>query len=234
MQPTPPAWRPPNPQPSHPTMPPPSARPKRSNRLRMGLGIAVISVLVLGGGVVIAVHEQQQQVAAQKHRAEVERKKAVQQQKEAEQREAERAEAQRVYNTVAAEIEPLMTALTEVDARLNVGLNYADYGEMIGDVAVAYAGVDIDVLVEFGGLEVGAKLEAAYNTYNDAAQLWNDNLLDYASIETRMQKKWTAARADLDEAAALLEELEPAAEDDPDPPDSGAPESDDTAPGGKA
>lgn len=175
----------------------------------------------------VVLHEHQEQVAAQKHRAEVARKKAEQQR-------AERAEAQRVYDTVSAEIEPLMTALTEVDARLNVGLNYADYTAMIGDVAVAYAGMDVDVLVELGGLEVGAKLETAYNKYNEAAQLWGDNLLDYDSIEARMQDKWMAAASDLDEAAALLDELEPAAEDGTDPTDSGAPETDHETSEGKA
>ncbi|MBC7276678.1 hypothetical protein [Nocardioides sp.] len=184
------------------------------------------ALLVVGGGATVAgvvIHEHQEQVALQKHRSDVERKKAEQQR-------AEQAEAQRTYDTVAAEIEPLMAALTEVDARLNVGLNYADYTAMIGDVAVAYAGMDVDVLVEFGGLEVGAKLEDAYNKYNKAAQLWNDNFLDYTSIETRMQNKWTAARADLDEATALLDELKPIDEDgSADPPDSGAPETDGNA-----
>lgn len=139
-----------------------------------------------------------------------------------------------MYDTVSAEIEPLMIALTEVDARLNVGLNYADYTALIGDVAVAYAGMDVDVLVEFDGLEVGAKLESAYNTYNKAAQLWSDNLLDYASIEARMQDKWMAAAADLNEAVALLDELEPVANDGTDPTDSGAPETDDDTSDGKA
>ena len=119
-----------------------------------------------------------------------------------------------------------MTALTEVDARLNVGLNYADYTALIGDVAVAYASMDVDVLVEFDGLEVGAKLESAYNKYNEAAQLWGDNLLDYASIKNRMQKKWMAASGDLDEAAALLDELEPAADEGTGPSVSGAPKAD--------
>lgn len=231
MQPTPPDWRPPNYQPPFPTTPPPPPRrPKHRHRLAIGLGIALTAVLVLGGGATVAgvvLHEHQEQVAAQKHRAEVKRKRA-------EQQKAERAEAQRAYDTVSAEIEPLMTALTEVDARLNVGLNYADYTALIGDIAVAYAGMDVDVLVEFDGLEVGAKLESAYNTYNEAAQLWGDNLLDYDSIEARMQDKWIAASKDLDDAAALLDELEPADDEGTDPSLSGAPDTHDDPSDGKA
>lgn len=216
MQNTPPDWQPPGSGPSHPTAPPPPVPSKRSKRLGIGLGIAAAAVLVVGGGVTavgFVAYEHQAQVAAEKHRSEVKQKKAKQQEaerKRAEQQEADQAEAQSAYDGVAAETEPLMSALTEVDARLNVGLNYADYAAMIGDVAVAYAGMDIDVLVEFGGLEVGAKLEDAYNKYNRAAQLWNDNLLDYDSIESRMQDKWIAARSDLEEAKNLLDELEPA------------------------
>lgn len=220
MQTTPPAGPPPGPP---PTSPPPPSRTDRRRRRRVGLVIAAAAILVLGGGAsvgAVVLHEHREQVAAEKHRAEVKQKKAEQEaaDREEEQRQAAaRAEAQKDFDDLSAELEPLMSALTEVDARLNVGLDYGDYTAMIGDVAVAYAGMDIDRLVDLGGLDVGAKLESTYNKYNRAAQLWGDNLLDYDAVEPRMQDKWRSARTDLDKAKTMLADLEPSNDTDTGP-----------------
>ncbi len=71
--------------------------------------------------------------------------------------------------------QPLLTALRELDSRLDIGLNYSEYNERVGDVKVVY-----DQAVgqgEGGGFDcvssVGLPLENALQQYARASQSWS-------------------------------------------------------------
>jgi hypothetical protein len=106
----------------------------------------------------------------------------------------------------------LVDALDELDARLDVGLNFSDYSERVGDVSVAYNRVDFEAVGGYGSscLATAILLEEAFNKYIGAKNRWNDCITDpdctNESIERGQQADWEDASEKLDEARATFPE----------------------------
>jgi hypothetical protein len=87
-------------------------------------------------------------------------------------------------------------ALTELDSRLSVGLNFENYGTLVGTARVAYDRVPFSTMSS-DCLAVGADAEAALNDYVDANNIWNDCIQAPSctndSIKAKLQAKWADA-----------------------------------------
>lgn len=106
----------------------------------------------------------------------------------------------------AAELEDFRDALDEMDGRLDVGLNYADYGERLGDISVALNRTDVEGVSEFGlaCVEVALLLNEAFLAYIDAHDTWRDCFdrtgCSNDDIRSELQASWATASEKLDEA----------------------------------
>lgn len=104
---------------------------------------------------------------------------------------------------------PFLDALQEIDSRLNVGLQYAEYGEKLGDARVKYDRIDSEGLSPTCLRSVGTKLENAYNRYLEALHIWERCIDDYgcdfkSDAQPKLRDKWTAAGDELSEAQTAL------------------------------
>jgi hypothetical protein len=109
------------------------------------------------------------------------------------------------------QLEPLVEALSELDSRLTVGLNYERYSESVSDNQVSYDRVPFDELGPECVTEVGIPLEKALNAYVKAYNIWNNCFEDIDcsndSIKRRLQKHWARATGQIARAEQNLETL---------------------------
>lgn len=113
-----------------------------------------------------------------------------------------------------ASAEDLVDAASELQSRLNVGLNYSDYVDKVADVRVAYDRIDFDE-AEAGDLEciqeVGLRLERAMNEYSAAARSWGTCVESYSCDEDdntrRLQSRWDKAGQQIGAAETGLDNL---------------------------
>ena len=128
-------------------------------------------------------------------------------------------EAEEKASTCRQEMGDLVDALGELDSRLNVGLNYDEYTDHVGDLRVEYDRVD------FGGSDpeqldcltaVGLPAEQAMNEYAKAAGTWDECFddidCDNDSIQPELQRRWSTASRRADKAERGLEKMEGEAE----------------------
>jgi hypothetical protein len=110
----------------------------------------------------------------------------------------------------ADQLGDFVASLEEIDGRLNVGLNFGDYSEKVGDASVAYERIDIEDLEPNCLERVGAPAESALNAYIDAYNTWNDCVgdvdCDNDSITPDLQAKWAEATGFIEEASEALDE----------------------------
>ena len=129
-------------------------------------------------------------------------------------REAEEAFAAQlaIFQTCRREVAPLLNGLRNVDARLDVGMSFAEYGEAIGDVSVAYNGMSAGNL-DFDCLAVAVQGENAFNSYTRAYNIWNDCIGDFDcstdAIEPDLQSQWLKASQAVGRAQRKLSGLRP-------------------------
>lgn len=108
-----------------------------------------------------------------------------------------------------AEMEPLLSALKEIDARLDVGLTQSEHNRLVGDASVAarmvsYEELDPNVVTQ------GMKpLERALELYIRANTRWeNCNWSYYSctwrSIKWDVQSNWALASSKIDQAELYL------------------------------
>jgi hypothetical protein len=96
------------------------------------------------------------------------------------------------------EVDTFIRELRKLDARLNVGLTYAQYTERLGDISIAYQDA-VDVAGDLDGrcITVALRGEKAYNLYVRAENIWTKCIRDIScstdSIESRLQKNWAKA-----------------------------------------
>jgi hypothetical protein len=117
------------------------------------------------------------------------------------------------YQECIANLGPFIDALREMDSRLNIGLNYGDYGDFLGDVQVEYDKVDIEGAAAIPGcIDVAADAEKAFNAYIKASNIWQkcfeDLDCDNDEITPRLQQHWSKATRlleDVDEALGVME-----------------------------
>lgn len=90
-----------------------------------------------------------------------------------------------------------MEALEDLDSRLNVGLNFANYSERVGDIRVAYDRIGFEDLGAGCIEHVGVHAEDAMNAYIRANNVWNDCISDIDctndSIRADLQAEWADA-----------------------------------------
>ncbi len=108
------------------------------------------------------------------------------------------------------EISDFVAALQELDSRLDIGLNFQEYSERVGDARVAYDRVDAEDLDASCIEHVGVPAEDAMNAYIEANSTWNDCISDpdcsNDSIATELQAKWAEATELIEEAKDGLDQ----------------------------
>jgi hypothetical protein len=147
--------------------------------------------------------------------------KEAQARKEARQRQAAkdraakvkaRKEAQAKLSACEAELDPLVSALSELGSRLDVGLNYEEYTDQVGDLKVAYDQVDWKDQTDLDCVQgVGLPAEKALNQYTRALNTWtrcfDDIDCDNDSITPSLRKRWATASRRTDDAKEGLQAL---------------------------
>ena len=100
-------------------------------------------------------------------------------------------------------------ALTELDSRLSVGLNFTNYSERVGDARVAYDRIPFKQLEYRCVHNVGVPAEDALNLYVQAYTIWNhcvgDIYCSNDSITRKLQRKWAEATRKLNHVQNALE-----------------------------
>jgi hypothetical protein len=127
---------------------------------------------------------------------------------------SEKAEAQaakekalQLHNDCADLTEPLRNELEGINSRLSVGLQFADYGERVGDARVQYDRLVKEIkrpAFALGDcLESATKLESALIAYGNAYNTWNDCIgnyycsIDDDATDGKLQDAWARATKEL-------------------------------------
>jgi hypothetical protein len=109
-------------------------------------------------------------------------------------------------------------SLRDIDSRLDVGLSYNEYSDVVGDASVERGRADAAAQAGRTCARIASASEAAFGLYNDAVQTWNDCLFDDPisifdvgcttdDIEYELQDYWYRASAKVERALDLLEGL---------------------------
>jgi hypothetical protein len=110
----------------------------------------------------------------------------------------ERAQAIAKYERCRRSTRPLLNKLHDLDSRLDIGLNYDEYTDKVGDVRVAYDQVTPRLGSQTECITaVGIPAEAAFNQYVKASNIWGDCFDDIDcetdAIEPELHKHWSKA-----------------------------------------
>ncbi len=103
----------------------------------------------------------------------------------------------------ADDLRPVLDALEQMDARLDVGLNRSQYGDRMGDISVAYNRLDATTLVGKGAgcIATAVLLEEAFNEYIQANTAWGDCIASSScsmdSVQPKLQRHWSTASGKL-------------------------------------
>jgi hypothetical protein len=129
--------------------------------------------------------------------SEEEKTAATDARKLADQREKDAAKATTLAETCHSQLGDYLKVLTETGSRLDVGMSFADYGEQVGDIAVAYDRLPIGKMDTGCTLGPGLPAESAGQAYTKAYDEWNDCISDFGcdvdSIDPSLQDYWTRA-----------------------------------------
>lgn len=175
----------------------PESPPLKSGRKRwtlIALGVLIVAAIGVGAALKTS------------HDNKVERERAA-----AAATQKRRAAKQAKYDSCSASQSEVISALNDVSARLDVGLNMQEYSKAVGDASVAYregdpGELDVDCLGD-----VAVPVEAALNQYIKAARRWNkciqDIDCDVDSID--LQSYWTRASSKTADAESGLAAMAP-------------------------
>jgi hypothetical protein len=101
-----------------------------------------------------------------------------------------------------------VSSLEDLNSRLSVGLNFADYSTRVGDAKVAYDKIPVSQLSADCTNLVGVPAQDALNDYITAYNTWNDCIDKVGctndSIKTQLQADWSKASDSIDQAKAAL------------------------------
>jgi hypothetical protein len=194
-------------------------------RRNMAIIAAVTAVVILLGGSAgtVALLNHRADVAAQNRQEAADREaaaKAAAERQAAKEKAAEKAREaaataarEKTYDTCVDQLDPLVSAMSTVDARLDVGLSQSEFSDLVGSASIAYSRIDVKKL-KGNCLSAGAKLESGFNAYRRVATAWNDCIYDtycdMDSIDPMMQDNWSAASQAIDRAKTLIHTLDPA------------------------
>jgi hypothetical protein len=112
-----------------------------------------------------------------------------------------------------ATIGEFVRTLQDLDARLNVGVAYAEYGTEVGDISAAYARIDrAKILDQMDCLAVATAGESALNSYSQAGAIWTRCIQSSTApgchsreqMLTRLRTKWSDAGVQVQRLTAAL------------------------------
>jgi hypothetical protein len=112
-----------------------------------------------------------------------------------------------------AQVDPLLTELNGLNARLSVGLTYSDYSSKVGDIAVVYDRLDAARL-DGECVAIALDAEKSFRQYARAQDMWS-NCIQSVGCKTdgpvfgpRLQQRWADAGDFLDKANNALKGLD--------------------------
>ena len=113
------------------------------------------------------------------------------------------------------QIGEFVKALQDLNARLNVGLAYSDYGTRVGDVSAAYERIDLAELGEQEQcLAAAGAGENAFNSYQRAQDVWSRCVREFnapnckrAAMLTRLRSHWSDASSQISSMEAILTQM---------------------------
>ena len=115
------------------------------------------------------------------------------------------------YRKCKTQVGPFLSALEDLNSRLDVGLSFSDYGTRVGDVRVAHDAAPFDELGAACLSVVAVPAEAAMNAYVKAYNKWNncfnDDYCTTDSISPELQAPWGTATGKIERAQAGLEQI---------------------------
>ena len=116
------------------------------------------------------------------------------------------------FERCRSEIGPLVKSLQEVDARLDVGLSFAEYGTAVGDLSVAYDRIS-PRQIDAPCLKAAVPAEDAFNSYTRAYNVWNDCIGDINcsldSVDPQLQTEWLKGSSQTARARRSLQSMNP-------------------------
>lgn len=174
----------------------PAKTPGRVRRIAVIVASAVLIITVAAAGTLKVRHDQQ--VKRERAAKLAAKKKAA-------------AKRKAKFDACVLQQGDLIDALDEINGKLDVGMNFTDYSDAVGDASVAYNKIDFsNSEIDCTG-KVGLATEAALNQYMKAARAWNDcnQDIDCDTDDIDLQRYWSKASVKLDSAKSGLSELEP-------------------------
>lgn len=107
-----------------------------------------------------------------------------------------------------------VTAVQDLDARLNVGVAYAEYGTKVGDISAAHARIDptAEIFQNEDCLNIVTAGETAFNSYVQANQIWTQCIRSTgynpscarAEMLRRLRAQWSDASSQIEQLTAAL------------------------------
>ena len=110
------------------------------------------------------------------------------------------------------ELEPAIEALDEIEARIAVGINQADYGRTVQDAAYEIRSIDTDELIE-PCQDIVMDMEQALIHYTKANTMWNDCIVNWwcdmdSAFDYKLNSHWMDAEPYYQSAKDAYEELD--------------------------
>jgi hypothetical protein len=122
---------------------------------------------------------------------------------------AQQAQAQ--YQKCNSQLHPLLSAEENLDSHLDIGMNYDEYTNAVGDAKAAYDQIPFHQLGP-KCLLPGISLENAMNDFAKGANTWTNcfNKLSCSndSIKPQLQAQWSKAHSQIDTAKTELQALQ--------------------------
>jgi hypothetical protein len=104
-----------------------------------------------------------------------------------------------------------LDGLATLDSRLDIGMNYEEYGNEVSGINVSYDAFEVDDIPGPKCLAVARSAETAFNYYIAAYRKWDRCLFDRydceVEIDTNVQDKWADASRYLGFAEDELSEM---------------------------
>ncbi len=114
------------------------------------------------------------------------------------------------HSSCALQLDGFIGSLTALRRSLSRGLSYTEYLPAVRSIRVAYRAIKTRDLAATCLLLAGGPAEQAFNLYIDAANAWGDCLTTVgcttASVELKLQRKWTRASNALSKAQRAAKE----------------------------
>src|SRR3954453_19168211 len=85
---------------------------------------------------------------------------------------------QEAWHTWKKQMAGLVEALSQIDSRLDVGMNASELSDRLGDASVAYDRIPVHQLSPHCA-DVGVRLENAFNEYGKSLKEWQQCINDY-------------------------------------------------------